>query len=408
MRILYIASRFPYPLEKGDKLRAYYHLRELAALGHEITLCALTDAEVSAQDEAELAKFCTQIHLFRLSRWHFLSQLPAWFFARRPIQIGYFWSAKIAAKIAKIAHDTRPDLVWTQLVRMSEYSRHLPQPKILDIMDALSANTSRWADAAAWYLRPILRREARLLRQYENDIVADFDANFIISEQDAQLLPFSAAERARLPIFVSPNGVDTRFFDKNALPQPILSPSFEFVFVGNMGYAPNVAAAQYLVQQIMPLIWQTAPKARLLLAGARPHKSVLMLAQDTRIVVSGWIDDIRTAYCSSQIMLAPLFIGSGQQNKILEAMALGLACVTTQLVNNAIHAQPNQTIMIADSPQEFAQAALALLQDRQKTENMGAAAQQFVQQQYDWAAQTQQILADTATQLAQKKIDGYR
>jgi polysaccharide biosynthesis protein PslH len=403
VRILYIASRFPYPLEKGDKLRAYYHLRELAAEGHEITLCALNDVAISQEDEAELAKFCKKIYTFRLSRWNFLAQLPAWLFARRPIQIGYFWSARISAQIAKIAAALQPDLVWTQLVRMSEYSRQLQSPKILDIMDTLSANTSRWADAAAWYLRPILRREARLLRRYEREIVADFDASFIISEQDAQLLPFSAAERAELPIFVSPNGVDTRFFDKNAMPQPIDAPNFELVFVGNMGYAPNVAAAQFLCREVMPLIWQAFPQARLLLAGARPHKSVLTLAQDARIVVSGWIDDIRTAYSSSRIMLAPLFIGSGQQNKILEAMALGLACVTTQLVNNAIHAQPNTAIMIADTPQEFAQAALALLRDSQKAEAMGAVAQKFVQQQYDWAAAVRQIFADISTQSAQQK-----
>jgi sugar transferase (PEP-CTERM/EpsH1 system associated) len=387
MKILYLASRYPYPLEKGDKLRAYHHLRELAALGHEICLCALTAEDVTEAAREALRPFCAKIEIICLSNWNICWQLPAWFFAGRPLQVGFFYSPKVLKQIKALAEDWQPDLVWTQLLRMAEYGRALGTWRALDLMDALSANTARWAATAAWYLRPILRREARLLAAYEEAIRRDFQANFIISLQDANLLAASAAA----PLHILPNGVDTAFFD-NSLGFASAQ-KYTVVFVGNMGYAPNVQAALYLAQQVMPLVWQSLPTATLLIAGARPHKDVLALGKDTRISISGWLDDIRAAYLSGEVLAAPLFIGSGQQNKILEAMSLGLPCVSTPLVNNAIHAEADKEILIATDAASFAGQILGLLANPRAAKKIGLAARAFVCRQYSWPASVADALA---------------
>jgi sugar transferase (PEP-CTERM/EpsH1 system associated) len=393
MKILYLASRYPYPLEKGDKLRAYHHLRELAAAGHEIYLCALTAETVSEADLAALRPFCAQIEIIQLSNWNILRQLPAWFLLRRPLQVGFFYSKKVATKINLLAAKWQPDLVWTQLLRMSEYGRTLGNWRVLDLMDALSANTARWAATAAWYLRPILRREARLLAAYEQEIRHDFQANFIISQQDADLLDSKndLKNSTTAPLHILPNGVDTDFFDNKLASES--AQKYNIVFVGNMGYAPNVQAALYLAQQIMPLVWRVLPAATLLIAGARPHKDVLALGKDARIHISGWLDDIRTAYLSGQVLAAPLFIGSGQQNKILEAMSLALPCISTPLVNNAIHAQTDKEILIATDAASFSAQILALLASPADAKKIGLAARDFVCRHYTWPTSVAEALA---------------
>lgn len=382
MKILYLASRFPYPLEKGDKLRVYHHLRELSALGHLVTLCALNEHPVPDTHIAALAPFCHHIEIIRISRWNILKQLPNWLWRNLPLQVGYFYTPAAAHKIKSLHDKIQPDLVWTQLVRMAEYTQQLGQWRVLDIMDALSANTARWATTATWWLRPILRREARLLAQYEQKTAANFNSLFIISQQDAQLLPLLPNDQHKL--MVLPNGVELDYFNRNAL--PLIPITHDIAFVGNMGYAPNIAAAKYLAQQIMPIIWASAPQTTLLLAGARPHKDIAALAKDPRITVSGWLEDIRHAYCSTHMLIAPLFIGSGQQNKILEAMALNLPCITTPLVNNAIHATPEHEILLADNPADFAQQYFRLANSPALRQSLGLHARQFVTARYGWSA----------------------
>lgn len=391
MKILYLTSRFPYPLEKGDKLRVYHHIKALHALGHEVVLCALNDAPVDEEMQAALSPFCSAIHVLPLSKWNFIKRIPAWFFQAYPIQLGFFWKGDMANKIKAIAAATQPDLVWTQLIRMSDYSKNLPYFKVLDIMDTLSANTLRWAENkdTNFFLRFILHREAKLLKAYEAKIMKAYDANFIISQQDAALLPAQPNN-----LHVLPNGVDSNYFDKNVVLH-LYKPDqqYDIVFVGNMGYAPNVAAAQYLITQIMPLLWQKYPNLKVLLAGARPSAEVQDLSKHPLVSVSGWIDDIREAYLNAKMMIAPLFIGSGQQNKILEAMAMSLPCITTTLVNNAIGAKHEESLFIADDAMTFAKYASQLLENKNKSAQIAQTACAFVRNNYSWNAHVQHIMA---------------
>ena len=177
------------------------------------------------------------------------------------------------------------------------------------------------------------------------------------------------------------SAVDTDDFH----PMPAPADQKDMAFVGNMGYAPNVRAASMLVEEILPLVRRHRPDADVLLAGARPSRTVRNLA-GPGVEISGWVDDIRDAYRSGTVMVAPLIIGAGQQNKILEAMAMGVPCVTTELVNRAIGAEPGVEIFIAGTPEEFAEQILALLDDAELRERVATTARDFVMRNYSWAS----------------------
>jgi glycosyltransferase involved in cell wall biosynthesis len=166
---------------------------------------------------------------------------------------------------------------------------------------------------------------------------------------------------------------------------------FDLVFTGNMAYAPNVNAAQFLAKEIMPLVWQKLPDTRLLLAGATPDKSVRDLASD-HITISGWLDDIRVAYAESRVFIAPMRIGTGLQNKLLEAMSMKIPCVTTFLANNALNGTPDRDLLVGETATELANAVIELLTNKTKASEMADSGFQFVNTHYDWKAATEKLL----------------
>jgi sugar transferase (PEP-CTERM/EpsH1 system associated) len=371
MKLLVLCSRFPYPIEKGDKLRLYHQLRQLA-LRHELTLVALTDEEVAPAHLDEIRQLCREVHVFRLRKWRIGLRLLGALMGSRPWQVAYFFRKSFARQIHRLALQAQPDMVFCQLLRMAEYARDLPFPSTLDYMDAFSLGMRRRAEQSSPLLRPLFNREAHLLAAYEKAIFPDFDHHCIISPTDRDQLGLSQPERVQ----VVPNGVDVDFFS----PQPQISKSFELVFVGNMGYFPNAEAAKYLVRRVLPLL---SPSVKLQLAGARPTAEVRSLA-GPRVTVSGWVDDIRTAYQSGRVFVAPLFAGSGQQNKILEAMAMGLPCITTSIVNQAIGAEPDREVLIAEDEEAFGRQIKRLLADEELAEGIARAGQELVRKRYSW------------------------
>jgi sugar transferase (PEP-CTERM/EpsH1 system associated) len=377
MKLLVLTSRFPYPIEKGDKLRAYHQLRELGQR-HEVVLVALTMQPVAASDFQAVAELVQQVHVWPVGRLGLIWELSKALFDGRPAQVAYFYRRHIHQKMEALIARERPDHIYCQLLRMAEYVRAESLPTTIDYMDTFSVGMKRRAQESAPWLRPLLAWEARKLARYEAAIFAHFDHHTIISEQDRQHLPVADPKR----VAVIPNGIDLAFF---TLPEKPPEPQHDLVFVGNMGYFPNVKAAHDLIHQIMPQVWAQRPETRVLLAGARPTAEVQRLARDPRVTVSGWIEDIRTAYLDGRIMVAPLLTGSGQQNKILEAMALARPCITTALVNNAIGASAGKEILLATDAAMFAWQLLDLLADPMRQRAIGMAGMRYVRQHFSWA-----------------------
>lgn len=385
MKLLVITSRFPWPLEKGDKLRIYHQLKGLHE-SHEICLICISDQPVSENDRIEAGKVCSELHVLPISRAGIVWRAAITFLGSRPLQVNYFFTRRHRKSVYQLVEKFKPDHIFCQLIRAAEYVKHIHSvPKTLDYMDAFSKGIERQAQVAPWYLKPIWKAEANRLMAYENLIYEYFEHHVIISEQDQQLIPHPK----RSEIKVIPNGVDSDFFAPREVKK-----EYDVVFVGNMNYTPNADCAVHLVKNIMPLVWARKPEAKVLIAGAEPSAAVLKLASD-RVSISGWVEDIRGAYAGGKLFAAPLQIGTGLQNKLLEAMSMSIPCVTSSLANNALQA-PSKAIIVRDDDKAFAEMILEILDNEALQAQLGKEGRSFVKAQYSWQA-TGTMLSDIFT-----------
>ena len=382
MKIFILLPRIPYPLEKGDKLRAFNQIKQLAK-HNEIVLCALNDnAKVSEQDAFRaLQPYCQSINFIRFNKLQILLGLVRAFFKGLPMQCGYFYNRKAAKKVNALIAKHKPDMLYGQLLRVAEYIRHKDIPKAIDYQDIFSYGMKRRADIASFITRPIYNMEYHRLARYEAAIFNDFDIRTIISDPDRKLFPHEKRDE----ILIIPNGVDHDFF------KPIeREKKYDLVFTGNMSYPPNVNAVEYLAYEILPIVWKTRPETTLYIAGATPDPKVKKAASD-KIIVSGWLDDIRDAYAQSRVFIAPMRIGTGLQNKLLEAMSMRLPAITSPLANASLGAKPDDEILIGSNAQEMAQHIITLLTDTQKAEQVAQAGFDFTNRVYDWGKATERL-----------------
>lgn len=374
MKLAFITSRFPYPVEKGDKLRAYQHIKWLGAR-HEVHLFAITHQVVSEADILALKSVCAGVHIYRISNLKLIFNLITGWFNGFPASIAYFLDQSLRRKMQDDVIRLQPQHIFVQLIRAAEYVRVIPISKTLDYMDVFSFGASQRAKSGSVVLRPFYAIEAARLRKYERAVYGDFTNHVIISEQDRDRLPL----QYQGSVSVLSNGVDMEYFS----PMEAVSSEYDIVFVGNLGYLPNIEAAEFLVGAVMPLVWKNYPNTTVCLAGARPHRRVQKLKTD-KISVTGWVNDIRPYYAKGRVFVAPIFSGMGQQNKILEAMAMGRACVTTALVDSAIGALSAGALYTAEDPNTFARAVGNLFANSKERERLGIAAREFVLENYRW------------------------
>lgn len=380
--MLFIVSRFPYPLEKGDKLRAFYQLKELSKEFNVILICT-TDIPVSKEHEQIVSQFCTQIHIFQLTRLGLLFQLLKTILGSKPLQVHYFYRRSIHRKIRQITAQCKPSHIYCQLIRVSEYvkNEHLV-PKTLDYMDALSKGMERRVQTEVWYKKWFYRLESKRLKQYERRIFDYFEHKTIISEQDRKLIYHPDNQK----ITVVPNGIDASFFE--TLP---IKKDYDLVFTGNFSYAPNIEAAICLAEEIVPRLHRNGIPCKLLLSGASPSKRVLEL-QSEYVTVTGWVDDIRASYQRSRIFVAPLFIGTGLQNKLLEAMASELPCITTPLSNNALGGIDGENIVLAEDIDTFVEKITQGLVIEGNFSSIATKGKSYIELIYSWEKQTLKLL----------------
>jgi sugar transferase (PEP-CTERM/EpsH1 system associated) len=379
MKIFVLLPRIPYPLEKGDKLRAFNQIKQLAKR-NEIVLCALNDdPKVNEQDAFHaLQPYCQSINFIRIKKLQILLGLIRAFFKGLPLQCGYFYNHKAARKINALIAKHKPDMLYGQLLRVAEYIRYKKLPKAIDYQDIFSYGMKRRADIASCVTRPIYNMEYHRLKRYEAALFDNFDVKSIISEPDRDLFPHERRDK----ILIIPNGVDHDYFKPQEREK-----QYDLVFTGNMSYPPNVNAVEYLASEILPIVWKTMPEVKLYIAGATPDPKVKKAASE-RVIVSGWLNDIREAYAQSRVFIAPMRIGTGLQNKLLEAMSMRLPAITSPLANASLGAKPDKEILVGSNAEEMAQHIITLLTDKEKAERLAQAGFDFTNRVYDWGKAT--------------------
>ena len=327
------------------------------------------------------------INFIKISKPQILFGLTRAFFKGWPLQCGYFFNRAAAKKIDALITKHQPDMLYGQLIRVAEYIRHSDIPKAIDYQDVFSYGMKRRRDIANFITRPVFNMEYQRLCRYEAAVFDEFDVKTIISQPDRELIPHPQKNE----ILIIPNGVDHDYFKPRKEEK-----KYDIVFTGNMSYAPNVNAVEYLANEILPIVWKQLPDAKMYIAGATPDPKVRKTASD-RIIVSGWLDDIRDAYAQSRVFIAPMRIGTGLQNKLLEAMSMRLPAITSPLANASLGAKPDDEILVGNNAEEMAHHIITLLTDKEKAEHLAQAGFDFTNRVYDWEKSTE-ILEHAMTQ----------
>ena len=382
MRIFVILSRVPYPLEKGDKLRAFHQIVHLAKQ-NEIVLCALNPAGKMDKQAAfsALQPYCRSINFMDIPLPGRLWNIFRAFLKGLPLQVGYFYNSKVARKIKKLIREYEPDHIYCQLLRTAEYAKETDIPKTIDYQDVFSYGVKRRMEASPFYIKPVLKLEYHRLVSYEQKIFNRFDHKTIISKPDRDLMPVADKEN----IYIIPNGVDHEFFAPREA-----SKNYDLVFTGNMAYPPNVNAAEFLVHEVMPLVWKEKPETKVMIAGATPDRKVTALESE-KVTVTGWMDDIRDAYAGAKMFIAPMRIGTGLQNKLLEAMSMKIPSITTSLANDALCAKAGKEILVGDTAEELARHILNLLSDQELYGKISENGYRLVRKAYSWEEATARL-----------------
>ena len=381
MKLFVLTSRIPFPLEKGDKLRIFNQLKRLSK-SHKIYLCStyLPNTKIVKESKEVLLSLCEEVHFIRLSYLQILISILKAIFNNDPFQTALFYDLNAQRKITQLISKIKPDHLYCQLTRVAKYIVYNKTRKTLDYMDAFSKGMERRANRSHLALSWFYKWEAKKQKKYESQMMYLFDNHTIITKEDRSFI----THPKKKSINIISNGVDFDYFKPY---EAIIK--YDLVFVGNMSYAPNIDAVQFLCKDILPIIKIKIPKIKILIAGAYPSKSVLKL-ESQNITVSGWMEDIREAYAISKVFIAPMRMGTGLQNKLLEAMSMNKACITTNIANNALSA-PNDTIYSADNAQELADLCIKILNNKELRNKLEKNAHNFVKNKYSWEKTTNDL-----------------
>ena len=377
MRLLILTSRVPYPIEKGDKLRVYNFIKELSKY-NDIYIFALDENNTSDDCIDHLKKYCKSIKILKISKKDIMINIMRGMFNGLPLQVNYYTSPYGINIFRKYVNEIKPDHIFCQLLRVTEYVKCLDIPKTIDIQDTMSVNFARSANKniiSNIFTNSIYKFESNRLKKYEYHLFNIFNNKIIISQPDKDLYPHPD----RCNISIIPNGVDYSYF----IPDNNVKKDIDVIFTGNMGYKPNIDGTFFLVNKIMPELKRSRPDIKIMIVGTNPPKKIRQLQSDN-VTVTGWVNDIREYYSRAKVFIAPMRIGTGLQNKLLEAMSMKIPCITTPLANESLGATSNENILIGKDKYTLAKHILSLLDDINYANTIASNGYNFVHKHYNW------------------------
>ena len=382
--LLFLSHRIPYPPDKGDKIRSFHVLRELAKR-HTVHVGTFIDDPADWQHVEALRRLCggeTCVRPLepRRARLRSLRGL----LGDEPLSVAYYRDAQLARWVKDVGIRRPLGGVFAFSSSMCQYASIVPlagrAPRVVDFCDVDSDKWRQYAASHRFPLNVVYRREAALLARLEGRCAGQFDASLVISEAEASLLR-ALAGRARDRVRVVPNGVDTQFFDPaTSYPNPFETSVLPIVFTGAMDYQANVDGVRWFASEVLPGVRQREPRARFVIVGSNPASAVTALAKPQETVVTGRVPDVRPYLAHAAVVVAPLRIARGVQNKVLEAMAMARPVVATENALQGIPEASQAGICVASDPGRMADAVCSVL--------AGAAAEprgrECVRQHYSW------------------------
>ena len=388
--LLYLTHRIPYPPNKGDKVRSFNILRQLSRT-HRVWLGTFVDHRDDLQHVATLKQWCEQVCAIPIEpRIRRIASLRG-LLRGEALSLPYYSSPRLAEWVARTIgeHDIRAAVAFSG--PMAQYL-DMPglQRRVIDFCDVDSAKWAQYAPEHRWPMSWLYRREGERLLAFERQAAAQVDASLFVTEAEAELFRHAAPEAASC-VGVMQNGVDADFFSPaNAGKSPYPPGGPVIVFSGAMDYWPNVDAVTWFATELLPRIRQTVPDACFWIVGMNPAPAVQALAGEG-VAVTGTVPDVRPYIAHADVVVAPLRIARGIQNKVLEAMAMARPVVVSADSATGLAARPGQDFEIARDGDDTVRHVLALLADSARRSTMGAAARACVVEHYSWQAHLAQL-----------------
>lgn len=390
-RVLFLVHRMPYPPNKGDKVRSYHVMRYLASR-HEVLLGTFVDDPQDEAHVATVAAWCREVKAIRLDPLRARVASLAGLADGRPLTLAYYAHAQLRAWVAELASQRRIDAVVVFSSSMAQYAEGLGLPVVVDFVDVDSAKWADYAKSRPWPLSWLYRREAAKLLAYERRVALANRHCFFVTDKEVELFATSAPECAAHLQSVG-NGVDAGFFSIDpSRASPYAQGETPIVFTGAMDYWPNEDAVVWFAREVLPALRARWPSARLSIVGRNPSPAVRSLASDA-VRVTGTVDDVRGWLQHAAVVVAPLRLARGVQNKVLEAMAMGRPVVAAAACVEAIDAQPGQHLAAATSAEDYLREIGKLLDSPSAARAMGLAGRGCVESRYSWEARLQPFAA---------------
>ncbi|OIR07124.1 glycosyl transferases group 1 [mine drainage metagenome] len=391
--LLFLAHRLPFPPNKGDKVRSYHLLKYLAER-HRVFLGTFIDDPRDEVYADTVRKLCAEVYVVRLqprlARLHSLVGLAS----GEALTLPYYCDAGMHAWVERTVRERGIDTAVVFSSAMAQYVTGIDDLRLLvDFVDVDSAKWSQYADQHFWPLSWLYRREATRLLAYETAVAERAAASFFVTEAELALFR-RLAPQLRAQIVVWSNGVDAEHFSPEAvarLPPPPYPPGeLALVFTGAMDYWPNIDAVVWFASEILPALRQRHPAVRFYIVGMNPAASVLALAGE-HVVVTGTVTDVRPYLHHAAVVVAPLRVARGVQNKVLEAMALARPLVVAQVCAIGIDAVAGRDFDVAGDAGAYVDRIDALLRQPRRAAALGRAARELVLERYCWKANLQRL-----------------
>lgn len=386
MNILFLSQRVPYPPNKGDKLRSFNEISFLSQK-HRISLVCLADNAKDLKHAKELHSYCQSIDIVFLPKLQSKLQSVLAIVTKKPLTLSYFFSRDLKAIVDRKLQEEKYDVIFVYCSSMAQYVEHVQYiPKVIDFVDVDSEKWSQYAMYASFPMKYLYHLESRRLRNYEALIAESFQHSFFVSETETRDFKNLVSQSpAVTPIL---NGVDCEMF------KPAQEPynPHSLVFTGAMDYFANVEAVRFFAREILPLIIRNVPDVKFYVVGSNPAKEIVDLGKKhPNILVTGYVDSVRPYVVNSAVFVAPMRIARGVQNKILEAMAMGVPVVTTTLGFEGISARPGRDIFVEDLPESFAKQVIHLMQDNRLRREISENSRRSVERFYNWSMNLEKL-----------------
>lgn len=400
MNILFITHRFPYPPNRGDSIRSFHFLERFAAMGS-VSLASLYDEEPSAETREALGKLCQNVVA---CRW---GHKRRWFRAAcalmngKTMTEGLFFRHEFRNKLRKLVSQTQFDRIVVFCSSMFQYldvlkgTRNEQTPVVVDLVDVDSQKWFDYAEKARGWKRLVFRTEGRRLRKLEIQIGNRCSALLAVTPEETALYKSFAVGKIpeSLRIEAIPNGVKTDFFDPT-LPELAAIPELphRLVFVGALDYRANVGGVEWFVQNVLPPLRGRFADCQFDVVGSNPVSSLVHLAEtEPGMDLVGTVPDVRPYLKRASVVVIPLQVARGLQNKVLEACAMARPTVVSPCAGEGIQRLTNDDFRVCAEPEEWVETLTRLFLSNEERAALAQHGQELAEQNYGWNAQLRKL-----------------